>query len=742
MQQVINMPHLICGELAWQKAATTPETRKQFRSQILQQMGFRCMGFMRPNSAVIHIVHSMANCFMPTGATEYQGKDFGFVGDMDAIGNPQPVLISKEKPWKFEEKKVERDRMKFSHHFNNATGEDVKKIWEPADTTTSTNVTAPRMILLPSNLIEYVTSSPRTPWELYSHVKAMIAAAESPWTENEWNFLLEWCVVAAQRDTTASNSSNNSWLAFEFDPGASGDPAFRQWCSDRIVQTMKVDTAQPAPPPTAHVQQNSQAIDMVELAKEMTVAASKAVGSAVAAQMNARQGSKDTGTDVDHKGKLYSKYQVAAIKGFSGVHSLKDVPSIWGYFQTTKSTDEHRTMITQRMINWASSHGFRVDRSIFFPASFVEDVVKLNLNPGVCIAEYSSLDKGFTPMACRPRDAAAIEILKERERAAAASVGNRTFEEELKLNKSDPTTPPEDYDELFRMFVAFTALVFALRGDKSDLYQSMFSIIKMLDSEPVAMRRKKFTRPLCAQSTFALCKDTRNLFGSTTTPEEFESGRVIFPVSNISDIASNLRHQEEFHREGFPAQWLYSAYHRGPAMQGRVPFSSPSLPPAQITNGGSSVVSGLTLPPIPRPLPPNPFPTKREQDTASITSITDALYKAGINDDIHPIIGAVTVPYFNKRGNMSLRKVLDNANVTWDHLPSIPKFMAGKRNNLCYNWVMGYCQLKSCTRKHAKKQDVPDAFAAGIVHMLKPGFDYMANVDVPAGSKRKADGSL
>ena len=80
LELVINNPMLIRGELSWQRSATDPEARKQFRAQLLAQMGFRCMGFMRPNSAHIHVVHSMANCFMPNGgAAEYQNKGFGFL---------------------------------------------------------------------------------------------------------------------------------------------------------------------------------------------------------------------------------------------------------------------------------------------------------------------------------------------------------------------------------------------------------------------------------------------------------------------------------------------------------------------------------------------------------------------------------------------------------------------------------------------------------------------------------------
>ena len=122
---------------------------------------------------------------MPTGgAAEYQNKDFGFLGDLDGMFSPQPMLISKEKSWKFEEKKVEMDRMKFSEHYKNAKGDDVKKMWDPADRTMTINATASKMFLIPH------TTSPRMPWELYSHIADMIAAEESPCTDEDWEFIL------------------------------------------------------------------------------------------------------------------------------------------------------------------------------------------------------------------------------------------------------------------------------------------------------------------------------------------------------------------------------------------------------------------------------------------------------------------------------------------------------------------------------------------------------------------------
>ena len=97
-------------------------------------------------------------------------------------------------------------------------------------------------------------------------------------------------------------------------------------------------------------------------------------------------------------------------------------------------------------------------------------------------------------------------------------------------------------------------------GGLNDLYQTLFWIITMLESDPVQMAKLNFTKTLCAQAIWALCEDVQNMYGAPMTPEDFSSGkRLVFPTSTLANISTNLRHQEEFYRRGFPSQWLYTA---------------------------------------------------------------------------------------------------------------------------------------------------------------------------------------
>ena len=81
---------------------------------------------MCPTSDYIQVVPLMTNCFVPGGSAEFQNKDFGFLGDLSGMVSPQPVLMTKEKPWKVEKQKVIMDAVEMDAHYKNATGENIK----------------------------------------------------------------------------------------------------------------------------------------------------------------------------------------------------------------------------------------------------------------------------------------------------------------------------------------------------------------------------------------------------------------------------------------------------------------------------------------------------------------------------------------------------------------------------------------------------------------------------------------
>ena len=137
---------------------------------------------------------------------------------------------------------------------------------------------------------------------------------------------------------TQVDSNGSSWLAFEFDGGALGDPVFQQWCSDRLSLTLRVDKDQSFPSPSPVAQQANQPIDMSQMAQVMSAAAGQVVGVAMAAIRQVAPTPNPTPSKGEGVGKRYLGFEIAAIKGFCGVTRVKDMANIWGYFQTTKSS--------------------------------------------------------------------------------------------------------------------------------------------------------------------------------------------------------------------------------------------------------------------------------------------------------------------------------------------------------------------------------------------------------------------
>jgi hypothetical protein len=81
---------------------------------------------------------------------------------------------------------------------------------------------------------------------------------------------------------------------------------------------------------------------------------------------------------------------------------------------------------------------------------------------------------------------------------------------------------------------------------------------------------------------------------------------------------------------------------------------------------------------------------------------------------IHHIIKGCFGAFHQKfKGRVMLKKCLDYSNATWDQLPVLDKYVdqTNNRNRLCYNHVLGYCNMRKCRFDHAPASDVTDLFA-------------------------------
>jgi hypothetical protein len=118
--------------------------------------------------------------------------------------------------------------------------------------------------------------------------------------------------------------------------------------------------------------------------------------------------------------------QIAKLKDACGVRNAQQIPAIWSVIQSTKgkSFDTYRAHIAC----W--SHHIDRDKSIFLEAKFFEDLVALRFNPGGPVAQYHSVARGMSMLACRLLTAMTAEFvgnMRRRLRARGTPAASMTF---------------------------------------------------------------------------------------------------------------------------------------------------------------------------------------------------------------------------------------------------------------------------------------------------------------------------
>ena len=104
-------------------------------------------------------------------------------------------------------------------------------------------------------------------------------------------------------------------------------------------------------------------------------------------------------TKDDHEvgGRLYSENNVTALKGYCGVLTPADIPTIWDAFQQTKELASHQHNLRIGMQRWSKQKGLDIDKAPFFTENSIKDIVGLNFNPGVVQANVGQKVAFLTP---------------------------------------------------------------------------------------------------------------------------------------------------------------------------------------------------------------------------------------------------------------------------------------------------------------------------------------------------------
>ena len=238
---------------------------------------------------------------------------------------------------------------------------------------------------------------------------------------------------------------------------------------------------------------------------------------------------------------MLSEYDIAALKGFSGVDDPRACSVFWPLLKTSKNVEDARANLMRGMKQWAEATGNEIYENVFYLEEAMKDIMKMNPNPGR-LASLANCERGVSNMGNIPKPPKEIEERLNKERAARAAAGNMSYKEQLALLSSTPKKPPENYYSL-KMNVATTcAQIFVLYGKLCDLYTNLLGLLDILKGAECKQNVAAFTPLFCRQVSWAIYMDCRSFFSHSQKkmPQDFLRAQVQFSKSLLKDVYSNV----------------------------------------------------------------------------------------------------------------------------------------------------------------------------------------------------------
>lgn len=737
-------PVIVERELKWQREDLLSEDKTaqaKFKDMMLQQQLFRAFALMTPSSPYITIVHSIGKYFPPIEADskEFAGQYMGFVGDRKQSRSPVPISLPPG-VWEWDVPMVYldyeavasyyEDDDKYATYFQAPSEETApakgkggkKKAEEPVKAPQQEEIAVPFMLSLPSCVMSELSARTRwTPYELLQIIDRKVIEFDLQVETVQWKVMREWCIAACHPGGTLPKKSA---MAVNIMAVTDDDDEVHEWIETRLDMTMGRRHFQPVTSSPTAAPGDSPERDLGQpRGEDLATQVGRGIAMGFQTFNNANLLAQGAGVrgglqGVSDSVKVYSPDSIAAIKGFSGTADIHALQPIWATFQTTKNMDVQRRHIAFGMEQWARTHGVELDRGIYFEQKTIEDIVNLRFNPGQGVAQFKSAEKGLSLLICRSRTPEEIERVREREEAEQLTQATRVLEEALKLQRSDPRAPANNYFELKLNITSFCALIHTLFGDRCGYYQALMRIRNCMDTGGVYNIRQAYTADVCHRIAWAIIDDGRSFFSTVLIQHDFEGeGEVLYPESLLDAILVDVRYANPVMRASYPREWNPKA-------------PAPIQPQFQWT------------PPAGGAMPP-PVARGGSQPQAAPQAKTQTPWV----DNRHPEIIAMMAPYISKLGdNVYVGEILDGAGIRLSDLP-VPtgtRFASrdGTSTHLCWNAVLGRCKFGAkCKYKknHPASGELPDSYALAVVKALQLGVNYVVATKASPQKKVKTE---
>ena len=537
---------VITSELDWQAAGKgDSQATKTFRSEVLMQQGLVVFAFMQPEDTTLSLLHSAAPYMAPGADGALKGKDIGFVGDRLPFASPIPVLLQKERPWKWITVDADLNEVAVTAFYVNPINSN--RFYTPPPTTPTTRIKLPRLILIPSNFVPFCVAKPRTPGQLLTEIVTELAANPGI-TATTYELLMNWCMAASQAQ------DGSSIITYTLEAAHSNAPTYQNWINRRLNATLGqqliAPPAQPTPQPLTMNDTSALATLAAEFGKGVLDAINPPAGQGGTA-LGAIQGTTTTA------GKTYDAYQYAVIQGFSNCPTQAGLQPIWGLFTQTKNVETVRLHIKATMRRWATRHCVNIHNGLLLPKTTIEAIRDVQFNPGGGVAYFSTAEKGISVLTCQPEPGDKRDLIRATEIAQEISTTNRTLAEALELGKNDPRPPPGTYQDLKATVGTFCGLLHTVFGPGCDYYVKCFELYRCLNSDNVEENAHHFDPLYCRQIIWAILDNGREYFNNPMLPDSFQvplGTPINYPISDLDEFTRLIKNQTPIIKKNFPHQ--------------------------------------------------------------------------------------------------------------------------------------------------------------------------------------------
>lgn len=736
-------------EVGWQASVAGDATKaKSFRQEVTQQVDVTAFGYMRVSSPFIQIIHSISTYAARGGDSDLQNKDFGMVGDRTDLRIPTAVVVE-DKMWKWVQKKLDMDSGPLEVFYSNPGN---AKLLYYADAQGANSVRVPSMIYLPPPLLVYCTEAQRTPFDLHQFIIRYATRPDSELPVDAYTMLREWCIVAAH--CVAPTAPTTSMMSTVLPTAPSDDDDFLRWLykidgtrpdTNRVLsapragakgmamnlQNNTVPTNTAPSPAGLHMPSAAAGPPGPDIWAQMAKNISSSLSTSFASAAAAFKPPVDPGDVSENGGVLYDKFQMAIVQGFAHVPDITGVPSLWAQFQYTKNIAMHKENLKRKMRAWATAKDRKphvpIDNGLYIPDATMREIITLNFNPGGVLAEADTADLGLSMLICRARTTAAKTAVRRYEKAREQSRRNLSMAEAQREEATpgyDTGSLPDDYNELKLCLGTYCALLYALFGKHCTFYRHCYEIWTTMNSDLVQEQRSTmFDVLFCRQIVWAIIAESRCYFAQRLTTDDFAVAHpedIEYPTSRLLGIVNNVREGTPIIRSSFPASWR--------------PGGAPTTSGGAIRSGSST--QGTTTRPVQSIAASTDAPTVVSGITTGSATRAQQQPPATIRThNVHPLIKTALEACIAKNKGVYVGAMLTHCNLTLDDLPKLPDVTGS--NGICYNFVLGRCNMNGCQHEHVNVRDVTDDFATELLTKLRPAITEFTANGLPPGYRRR-----